>query len=388
MLLVALVAGIGVARALHDMGQRASRRVVPMLALTIINLSLLVGIWAITEFADVNQPAVTTLSSIPPAIYILPTLILLCLTLLKSFRSLLTLNVVALACGLFGLMGFRFSLATPAPSTSTVTVMSYDVDNWSGGVAAIADAITNAHPDIVCLQDAGNESESNGPEKLERQMGGYRFVRSGELMIGADRGISDDGGIWLSDSGRAALAATVGVHGGDLHIVDVDLTPDTPADGKHPAISKAPERIAEAKAIADSAKHWSHTSVLCGDLNGGPLSGASRALVGPLADAFDLAGCGFGYTSPSKLPVTRPDHILVGSGIAVQSIATPYVQASGHLPVVAQVSIIPPPAKPAPATPAPSTPTPATKPAAPPAAKPLVAPPTKALRVPPINANS
>ena len=60
---------------------------------------------------------------------------------------------------------------------------------WSHGTAAVAAAIRSQYPDVVCLQEAGRyfwlTRPDQTPQSLEKTLPEYRFVASGEIMVGS-----------------------------------------------------------------------------------------------------------------------------------------------------------------------------------------------------------
>lgn len=86
--------------------------------------------------------------------------------------------------------------------------------------------------------------------------------------------------------------------------------------------------------------------VLAGDLNAVRRSACYRLLASRLGDVQMLAGGVVKPTFPSRLPLLRLDHILVGDGIRVAAARvhdTPAARrASDHLPLYADLEIVPP----------------------------------------------
>lgn len=118
------------------------------------------------------------------------------------------------------------------------------------------------------------------------------------------------------------------------------------ADGKavrvcctHLSFEDADSRIAQAVAIAELVDPASPT-VLMGDLNAGPESREMRYLHNSLADTWQAAGCGSGYTFDAQVPDRRIDHILASPNISTAETAVvPVGCASDHRAVRATLLV-------------------------------------------------
>lgn len=86
--------------------------------------------------------------------------------------------------------------------------------------------------------------------------------------------------------------------------------------------------------------------VVAGDFNMPDDDSTLAALRANFRFAFREAGWGYGYTRPSRIPWVRIDHILSGPNWEVESCHVGPNLGSDHLPVVAELSLIPPPATP------------------------------------------
>lgn len=84
--------------------------------------------------------------------------------------------------------------------------------------------------------------------------------------------------------------------------------------------------------------------VLAGDLNATGRSTAYRLLARQLSDAQLLTGAKPRPTFPSRLPLLRIDHVLIGKGIEVASCrvhgSTLARSASDHLPLLAELDVV------------------------------------------------
>ena len=78
--------------------------------------------------------------------------------------------------------------------------------------------------------------------------------------------------------------------------------------------------------------------VLCGDFNQQPYGPRYRRLARGLTDAYRATDWGFGWTSRSDIPVKRVDYVWTRGLRPLRTRVAP-VQASDHLPVVAELSV-------------------------------------------------
>jgi endonuclease/exonuclease/phosphatase family metal-dependent hydrolase len=84
---------------------------------------------------------------------------------------------------------------------------------------------------------------------------------------------------------------------------------------------------------------------VCGDFNGPPQVAGSKLLESKLTDAFEQAGNGYGYTTPTKAPLVRTDRIFLSKNLTTQTIWSPAVDtpkstpASTHAPVEVDVTM-------------------------------------------------
>ena len=86
------------------------------------------------------------------------------------------------------------------------------------------------------------------------------------------------------------------------------------------------------------AKDSSRRLLLLGDLNTATTDRRRQGLVPPLTDAQQAAGEGFGFTWPSKFPITRPDHILY-RGLDATTAGVEKAPGSDHRAAVAELRL-------------------------------------------------
>ena len=89
---------------------------------------------------------------------------------------------------------------------------------------------------------------------------------------------------------------------------------------------------------AEIAKDSSPT-VLCGDFNMTPIGRRYQILASKGQDAFAEVGTGFGWTSPSGIPMRRIDYVWAFNGTRPLEAHTVDYRASDHAAVVATIEI-------------------------------------------------
>jgi endonuclease/exonuclease/phosphatase family metal-dependent hydrolase len=139
---------------------------------------------------------------------------------------------------------------------------------------------------------------------------------------------------------RGALWVAIDVGGVELQVINTHLG----------LIPREQQIQAAALAGADWLGHAARCDplVLLGDLNAGVRSAVCRILRARLANAH-AATRGRVSTFPSRLPVTRLDHVFVSQGVRVRRIFAPADPparvASDHLPLVVDFDLEPPAAR-------------------------------------------
>jgi vancomycin resistance protein VanJ len=287
----------------------------------------------------------------PQVLFVIPTSVLLLIGLGRRDRTGTAINAVALGFCLFALMGLRCCVtAAPRPEGATLRVMTFNVEKWSHGTAAVAAAIRDQDPDVVCLQEAGAyfwlTRPDQTPRALEKILPHYRFVASGEIMIGSRLPLN---GSWMATlpgpEARPAVIATLDVRGRRVNVVSIHLLP---ADYDDAIRQQGRRRFVRNQNAVRMAQVWTLRNMLGGlpgpfvvggDFNAQPQTRVCRALTEHYVDAFDAVGRGFGYTNPATFPVTRIDHLLLGNGVRARRAFVPNVIASDHRPLVADLEI-------------------------------------------------
>jgi endonuclease/exonuclease/phosphatase (EEP) superfamily protein YafD len=244
----------------------------------------------------------------------------------------------------------------PAPEGTRLRVMTYNVQLWQrSNMSAVVAEIRNAHPDILCLQDA----RSNGKTALDEFLSDWKVASYGQYVIASRFPIVDStvGDISYGGEAHSCLKARLKV--GDREIVVSNAHFATPrdaltglrspefwADGVPLLKENLSHRMVQARALADDLRGTAEPLIIAGDLNSPPPSLASRTLTAGLGltDAFSAAGRGYGYTFGHTLlykgSFLRLDHVLASRHFSAAACSVGTTRGSDHRPVIADLILI------------------------------------------------
>lgn len=294
---------------------------------------LVLGAILLLRFADESWFATVLLYS-PRQPFLLPIPFLaLGLWLAKRTRLLWT---QALASGLvlFPLMGFvlpSFSVGTSR--SSTMRVLSFNIDSGYQGVDRIAQAILRADATIVLVQE-GKGGTDRLIELLSKK---YPFVANRPYSLVFSQfpflETSDHSKLAIEDDQRSPRFQrhVVKTPAGPVAVYNVHpISPRGTMNlyrfrGAFFALrtgqlvnSDSIQRLAynvrlrrlQIEAVAKLARQEPHPAIVAGDFNLPELSHTFHANLGGFSDSFRTAGAGFGYTFPSRLAWMRLDRVL------------------------------------------------------------------------------
>ncbi|GAA1922926.1 endonuclease/exonuclease/phosphatase family protein [Nocardioides hwasunensis] len=181
-------------------------------------------------------------------------------------------------------------------------LLSFNTHRSTGTVNAIAEEILELDPDIVLLQEVDRKMLRTGSvdqaEVLADAVG-----MDGSFSANLVRGSGEYGTLVLSrfdivQQGRIALASAPGAEARGLQWVTLDVAGqpvrvyNTHLESTRPAV-----RLAQAEQVADILAEDDLPTVLGGDLNAWPASGAVAAIGRELTDTWTAAGQGRSATS-------------------------------------------------------------------------------------------
>lgn len=239
--------------------------------------------------------------------------------------------------------------------SSELRVLTYNVHSCIGtdrrnDPARIAEVIASCEPDIVGLQelDAGRrrtggtdqavaiaahlsmESHFHPAMHVEEEKYGDAILSRFPSRLIKRAALPSVG------EPRGALAVKIETPAGPVTVINTHLG------------LRRRERVSQVQALFSPA--WlghpeigRHRSIVMGDFNAGPRSGAYRLLIHRLSDAAAINGESAAPTFPSRFPFLRIDHVFLGTGLT--ALGTEVLSsrlartASDHLPLLARIAL-------------------------------------------------
>lgn len=262
-------------------------------------------------------------------------------------------NVLAAGIIAGPVAGFQFSAissdggAAMSPG-SELRVVSCNVQNFEPDFAAVLAEISRVNPDVVAFQEAREM-----PPLLEKYFGTWHTVHRGEYWIGSRYPLEQIATCEAAAFDRmTALQVLVRHPRGDFLVTNLHLmtarrglselslggiiSGDAIAGLRQQRRWRAAEAGATRKFLSKSSSDRPHLVV--GDFNMPTSSSLYRFYFSDLANAFDEAGWGYGYTSPCRpmrywlpnSPWVRIDHVLASHHWQVTTCGTGETDGSDH----------------------------------------------------------
>ncbi|MDP1795929.1 MAG: endonuclease/exonuclease/phosphatase family protein [Planctomycetaceae bacterium] len=302
-------------------------------ALSGINLAVVIGTLLLVFVVSEHWWVSTAITYLPRSPWAIPSLVLAVAGLIWH-RPSLWINLIAFLMVLGPLMefrapGFTGSFVTTTPTqTAALRIVSCNVQGYKPNFADVLREVHQFQPDVVALQEArGNHPllkesfpdwhtlhydyffvASKFPLREISHIDTEAFDRPTGLLIEIT---TPDGPIVLADIHQmTARRGLQSIHKGSL------LSGEAGGDVESFQILRAAE-CAELRQAIDSQVEG-RPLIVCGDFNTPTSSTLFQEYWGDLRSSFDIAGIGFGYTSPVKvhsnwpayMPWARIDHIL------------------------------------------------------------------------------
>jgi len=329
--ILALVVGVLVALSCHKMAQRSDPKIRLFLMLSVLNISLLVLIYAVPRVAGEKWALSSALSLPPTLIYEIPAIALLSVSFLRPYRDMLPLNVVSAALGLWAVMGLRFAVVAPPDDVKTAHVMSWNVGSEKTDIHKVIENIRRMHPDVICLQDLSSEGRS---AEIPGHLTNYHWVRQGGLAIGSQSNIEilNTAAISAGSKTDTALVASTDAFGHEMTVAAVRMTSDGSVESQ--------QHLAQEADKLKQALHGKKGSVvMAASIDSQPSSPVYGAILKDYLDPFDHLGSGFGYTEPAVFPIRRVDYIFAGRETIVKAASVEHIEGASHLPVMATIGL-------------------------------------------------
>jgi endonuclease/exonuclease/phosphatase (EEP) superfamily protein YafD len=298
------------------------------------------------------------LTYLPRQPYAVPALLLLPATLIVCPKLAWT-QLVALVLVLGPLMGPTVpsdAVSAPVAGRRKLRIVSGNLQEGRGSVRKLMAEIEPFQPDVVVFQEA-----ADGCEALLQMFDGWQVVHLDSYFIGSRYPLR------VVDHCRAkafdrwtAVAVEVDTPDGQAIVTNVHMmTPRHGASGINVTSPLTGAGVADfewhQELRADEAAETraflqrlpDRPLLVLGDFNAPSTSSLYRAHWGDLRNVFDVAGAGYGYTSPCNagrkwLPNTpwmRIDHVLADDHWAFHSCRIGTTDGSDHRLVFTEVSL-------------------------------------------------
>ena len=224
------------------------------------------------------------------------------LLLIALFRlSLLSIAGVLIPVVVWASMFWPFLRPSSDPVDPDLTVATQNVGARLPQPSATALSIIEQDPKIVTIQ----EIESLSGQIIREQMDSH-FAHSrveGSVGVWSDWPMSDAEEIDLGLSWTRAFATTISTDRGDVRFYAAHLPSVRPGQEslRNAALTTMADRIQ-----SDPAERV----IVAGDFNASATDRYFSDLTDDLTDSREATGGGFGFTWPSRFPLTRLDHSL------------------------------------------------------------------------------
>ena len=281
--------------------------------------------------------------------WVLPGVPLLLLAVLAWRPRTVVIVAVPLAIGLFGIMDLSLGLGRIGGRSdpgSRVRIITY---NMEGNAAAprLAELISAWRPDVIAIQECG-ENVRMGVRRAPGYQSdvGNTCLLTRFPIVSADSLPRED----VQAAGGSAWVKRYRLQGprGEFDLTNLHLdTPRRPFEalmhGKHGAIEAIEGKTFLRDLESRLARRWVDAGpgprLIAGDFNMPDESAIFRRNWGDLADSFDRAGFGFGYSKMNGWIRIRIDHVLADDHWVVKSARLLPDYGSDHLPVMVELEL-------------------------------------------------
>jgi vancomycin resistance protein VanJ len=318
--------------------------------------SALLGLWLLMYAGGDRWWVATVLMYSPRWIWGLPLLLALpWVALRRDWRTGLPVTAAS-AFWLFLLMRLTISLPGGGgvrPGEQEVRVLTINLHRSTSSREAFAALIRSERPDVVAVQDWGDEFRGNlfPPDQWHTRRNGTQFLAS-RFRIRETENLNLDHlrgapGTPLDDRSGKAVRYQLDAPFGPLHVYHVHLA------SPHGSFDRVQEQGWDAGPVVQANSEWrrkesalvrgradaarAEAVLILGDFNTPLESPIYRDTWGGYDNAFSEAGNGFGFTYRIRRTQVRIDHILVGPGWRVAACRVGPHVGSPHRPVIAEL---------------------------------------------------
>jgi vancomycin resistance protein VanJ len=204
-------------------------------------------------------------------------------------------------------------------------ILSQNIGAANHDPAGTARVLAAEHADLVALQELSQPGRAAVHAVLDSQ---YQYeVSVGTVALWSTMPLAPATPLTLGLDWARALRAELQTPSGPIAIYVVHIA--SVRFDHHSQRDRSLSTLAHVLRIERDPR-----IIVAGDLNTAVTDRSFRSLVPWLHESQQQAGEGFGFTWPSALPVTRPDHILSRGMTAVESVVLP-ANGSDHRAILA-----------------------------------------------------
>ena len=307
----------------------------------------------------------TVLTYAPRMPYLVPALALLTASFFWH-RSSISVNLISAAIVLVPVMGLAIPLSlTSSPTQASagelsLKVLSCNVQSFKPDFSRVLEEIAAMRPDVVALQEA-----FRGDPRLDEFFKDWHTLRHGHYWVGSRYPVTLITDCEVNQFGGRLAGLVVQIETpngpivlGNIHqmtarfgLTELNRNTLLNGDGTQKLEDFEGERYLESiaiRALIDSSRDG-RPLIVCGDFNTPTSSSLFQKHWQDLQSAFDVAGFGYGYTSPCKgnrfwpdnFPWARIDHILCSHDWTVRRCRIGESDGSDHRLITATLTLPP-----------------------------------------------
>jgi len=309
----------------------------------LITLSILLGIvFAAGYFIGEDMPLLGWLFEFPMLFFAVGLFLLAVIFAATGLRLWVLLPLVEVAFCVMMLQP-RFNSFKPVPEgIKTLTVMSYNVEQFHRGREKVMDVVRKISPDILLIQEfkGGSETAESFCDKLFPD-GSFALIS--RTAVFSKYPLKKNEGIEIYE-GRSIQKLVVEIGDKEVTLCNVHFPVVVPLNRYHLKIygifgeALKKQRSGREK-LLEIIDEITGPIVVSGDFNAAPHTMLIRMIQERLQDSFLVSGAGLGHTFDSKLPLIRIDYIFLSNEFSVYSHEVLDEKASDHRPIVVIVSL-------------------------------------------------
>ena len=322
-------------------------------------LGVIILLWYLLSEVSETWWLSTALTYLPRRPYLIPGLILVVVSAVFHRQSVWT-NLAAVVIVIWPMAGYQFADVNSAPNEQSINVVSCNVHAFEPSFDRVLKEVLTCNPNIVILQEAYNDGKT--VKDYTGFFDGWYKTQVGEYYIASQFPFELLGEIEVpSLERRSAITVKVKSPFGDFLLTNIhqttarhaldDLSIGSILSGSGPGSVSEYQRKREEEAFtirtAISEHGWKIPSLVIGDFNMPSSSSIYQRNWSHYQNAFDVAGRGYGFTSPcntdrlwpNNTPWLRIDHILASNHWRVNHCQVAMDNGSDHRAVAASLNL-------------------------------------------------